>query len=360
MRHEFGGLEESITAIAAQGLSFGVHVVLSASRWADIRPSLKDQIGTRIELRLGDPADSELDRKRAHDVPLGRPGRGLSREGLHMVIALPINDDERWCRPDELAAPPIPLLPTQVDHDPSFVDQADPRLSAQILLGLEERRLRPLAIDFDRDAHLLILGDTECGKTATLRTVCREIARTKTAAEAQLLVVDFRRSLLGVIEPEHLGGYAMSPAALGALLPDLLDLLVRRMPPPNATQTQLRNRSWWSGPDIYVVIDDYDLVATPAGNPLIAILEYLPYARDLGLHLVVARRSGGAARAPCSSRCWRVCGILDAWALMMSARPDEGVLLGSGRPGRLPPGRGLLITRTGEEQLVQVGWCPAP
>src|SRR5258705_5404572 len=69
LRHEFEALEESITALAVQGLSFGVHVVLSASRWAEIRPSLKDQIGTRIELRLGHPADSELDRKQAQRVP---------------------------------------------------------------------------------------------------------------------------------------------------------------------------------------------------------------------------------------------------------------------------------------------------
>ncbi len=69
VRHEFDTLEESITALAAQGLSFGVHVVLSASRWAEVRPSLRDQIGTRIELRLGDPADSEIDRKAAQHVP---------------------------------------------------------------------------------------------------------------------------------------------------------------------------------------------------------------------------------------------------------------------------------------------------
>ena len=89
LRREFETIEASISSLAAQGLSFGVHVVLSASRWAEIRPALKDQIGTRIELRLGDPADSELDRRRAHQVPEGKPGRGLSHDGLHMVIALP-------------------------------------------------------------------------------------------------------------------------------------------------------------------------------------------------------------------------------------------------------------------------------
>ena len=56
---------KAITALAAQGLAVGVHVVVSASRWVEIRPALKDHIGTRIELRLGDPADSEMDRRRA-------------------------------------------------------------------------------------------------------------------------------------------------------------------------------------------------------------------------------------------------------------------------------------------------------
>jgi S-DNA-T family DNA segregation ATPase FtsK/SpoIIIE len=222
LRHEFGDLEESITALATQGLSFGVHVVLSASRWAEIRPALRDQIGTRIELRLGDPADSEIDRKRAHEVPHNRPGRGLSRDGLHMILSLPIDGDEQWRHHGASAAPPIPVLSTHVDHA-VVVQLADKELgAARILLGLEERRLRPVAVDFVRDSHLLILGDNECGKTATLRTLCREIIRTKTAAEAQLLVVDFRRSLLGVDDSDHLGGYAMSPAALAGLLPGLL------------------------------------------------------------------------------------------------------------------------------------------
>jgi S-DNA-T family DNA segregation ATPase FtsK/SpoIIIE len=354
LRREFEALETSITALAAQGLSFGVHVVLSASRWAEIRPSLKDQLGTRIELRLGDPADSELDRKRAQQVPHDRPGRGLSRDGLHMVIALPID----VISDGESVAPPIPLLPTHVDHD-IVVQRAGVELSARILLGLEERRLRPVTVDFEHQSHLLVLGDNECGKTALLRTLCREIVRTKTAAQAQLLVVDFRRSQLGVVESEHLGGYAMSPAALDALLPDLLDALRRRMPPSDVSQAQLRSRSWWSGPDIYVLIDDYDLVATPAGNPLAAILEYLPHARDLGLHLLVARRSGGAGRAMYEPL---LAGLRDfgCMTLMMSGCADEGAPFGSGRSLRLPPGRGVLIGRSGDEQLVQAAWSPPP
>ncbi|HSS25271.1 MAG TPA: type VII secretion protein EccCa [Mycobacterium sp.] len=356
LRHEFEALEKAITAVAAQGLSFGVHVMLSASRWAEVRPSLKDQIGTRIELRLGDPADSEIDRKRAQQVPHERPGRGLSREGLHMMVCLPIYGVELHRRNAESAAPPIPLLPTHVDRD-AVVHGAGDKLGGRIVLGLEERQLRPVTVDFDQHSHLLVLGDNECGKTATLRTLCREIVRTNTAAEAQLLIVDFRRSLLGVVESEHLGGYAMSSTALAGFLPGILDRLQGRMPPPDASQSQLRARSRWCGPDIYVVVDDYDLVAAPAGNPLTAIIEYLPYARDLGLHLIVARRSGGAARA-LFEPLLAALRDLGCMGLMMSGRPDEGVLLGSGCPVRLPPGRGVLVTRGGDEQLVQVAWSP--
>jgi S-DNA-T family DNA segregation ATPase FtsK/SpoIIIE len=232
-------------------------------------------------------------------------------------------------------------------------------MQAQILLGLDERRLEPVAVDLERHSHLLVLGDNECGKTATLRTLCREIVRTRAAAEAQLLVVDFRRALLGVVESEHLGGYAMSPAALNALLASLLDVLPRRMPSSDVTQAQLRARSWWSGPDIYLVVDDYDLVATPTVNPLAPIAEYLSFAGDLGLHLIVARRSGGAERALFEPL---LAGLRDlgCLTLMMSRRPDEGPLSGSARPARLPPGRGVLIARGGDERLIQVAWTPPP
>src|SRR6185295_18132372 len=89
IRQEFDGLEASITGLAAQGLSYGIHVVISASRWAEIRPALKDQIGTRIELRLGDPADSEMDRRQARRLSQAPPGQGITRDGRAMVIALP-------------------------------------------------------------------------------------------------------------------------------------------------------------------------------------------------------------------------------------------------------------------------------
>ena len=50
---------------------------------------MRDLFGTRLELRLGDPMDSEIDRKVAALVPAGRPGRGLVQGKLHFLAALP-------------------------------------------------------------------------------------------------------------------------------------------------------------------------------------------------------------------------------------------------------------------------------
>ncbi len=360
IRQEFDSIESSITTLAAQGLSYGIHVVITASRWAEIRPALKDQIGTRVELRLGDPAESEMDRKRARQLLQSSPGRGITREGREFVIALPFLEDATVdrlrTRYAGCAAPPVELLPARLDHASLIAGSDETHGSTRILLGLGETKLRPVAIDFAAEAHLVILGEGECGKTAALRMLCREVVRTNTADSAQLFIIDYRRTLLGVIESDHLAAYMPSTAAVTSKLVVLLDILAARMPGPDVSQQQLRTRSWWSGPEIYVVIDDYDLVAGASGsNPLAPLLDYLPHAKDLGLHVIVARRSGGAARAMFDPL---LAGLRDLGCsgLMMSASPDEGVLLGSVRPSQLPPGRGTLLTRSHSDQLIQVAW----
>jgi S-DNA-T family DNA segregation ATPase FtsK/SpoIIIE len=359
LRQDFDSLEPAVIGIAAQGLSFGVHVVVVTSRWAEMRPALKDQIGTRIELRLGDPADSEMDRRRARELSQLSPGRGITRDGKEMVIALPRLDGrntiDRWAG---RRARPIELLPLQVAHD-AVASAGLARTATEVVVGLGERELQPVVLDFGQQSHLVVLGDAECGKTSALRLLCREIVRTNTADSVQIEIVDFRRTLLGVVESAHLGGYAISASALTVRLPNLLERLQARMPGENVTQQQLRSRSWWSGPEIYLVIDDYDLVAGATGNPLTQLVDYLPHAKDLGLHVIVARRSGGAARAMFDPVLARL-RDLGCMGLMMSASPDEGILLGSVRPSAQPPGRGTLLVRGHPDQLIQVGWTDPP
>ena len=359
LRQDFEALEPRVIAIAAQGLSYGVHVVVTASRWAEIRPALKDQIGTRIELRLGDPADSEMDRRRARQLSHIPPGRGITRDGKEMVIALPrLGGEPTTARWAGRRAPSIELLPLQVLHGAvAMVDRA--RTATQVVVGLGDRELQPVVLDFAEQPHLVVLGEAECGKTSALRLLCREIVRTNTPDSVQIEIVDFRRTLLGVVESAHLGGYAISASALTARVPHFLEQLQARMPGENVTQQQLRSRSWWSGPEIYLIVDDYDLVASATGNPLTPLVDYLPHAKDLGLHVIMARRSGGAARAMFDPVLARL-RDLGCMGLVMSASPDEGTLLGSVRPSAQPPGRGTLIRRGHPDQLIQVAWTDPP
>jgi S-DNA-T family DNA segregation ATPase FtsK/SpoIIIE len=121
------------------------------------------------------------------------------------------------------------------------------------------------------------------------------------------------------------------------------------------TPEQLRSRSWWRGPDLYVLIDDYELVATAGKNPLLPLLEFLPQARDIGLHLIIARASGGAGRGLYEPVLQRV-RELGSPGLIMSGAKEEGPLLGDVKPSPQPPGRGTLVSRRHGTGLVQVAW----
>jgi S-DNA-T family DNA segregation ATPase FtsK/SpoIIIE len=366
LRQVCDGLEDGITALAAHGLAHGIHVVVAASRWAELRPALKDQLGTRIELRLGEPAESETDRRRARLLTGRGPGACLTRDGLFSVIARPTlfgldtaaAVQALRARHGDAVAPRIQALPdmlTWPDGPP-----APPATGSGVIpIGVGESAMHTVAIDFAEHQHLIVLGDIGCGKTATLRTLCLALTRSGGPRDVQLLIVDYRRSLLGVVQSGHLAGYAISADAVQSRLDLVLAQLRGRRPGVDVTQRQLRDRSWWSGPDIYLVIDDYDLVAAASGNPLGPLLEYLPHARDLGLHVIVARRSGGAARALFDPL---LAGLreLGSAGLMMSAGPEEGVLLGSARPVRLPPGRATLSVRGAPDERIQIAWADPP
>src|SRR5581483_6256690 len=68
LRNEFDAQESTVMSLAARGLAYGVHVVLTANRWAELRPQIRDLTGSRFELRLGEPFESDVDRRAAANV----------------------------------------------------------------------------------------------------------------------------------------------------------------------------------------------------------------------------------------------------------------------------------------------------
>ncbi|MEF2529761.1 FtsK/SpoIIIE domain-containing protein [Streptomyces sp. CS62] len=152
-------------------------------------------------------------------------------------------------------------------------------------------------LNFDTDPHFVIFGDGQSGKTLLLRLIMKKITERYTPEQARFVIGDYRRSLMRVAPDAYEAEYAAMPAALESLVPDICAVMKKRMPGPEVTPQQLHDRSWWSGPELFLIVDDFDLVATASGNRLHPLTEYLPYAKDLGLHLIIARRCAGAGRS---------------------------------------------------------------
>ncbi|MGA4506882.1 type VII secretion protein EccCa [Propionibacteriaceae bacterium G1746] len=368
LRQEFEAQEQVITNLAATGLGFGIHVWIAASKWSEMRANIRDMMQSRLELKLGDPFESEINRKTQALVPAGRPGRGITHEGLHSLIGLPRVDsvesaddvavgqramieamNRAWQAP---GAAPVRMLPDSLDIKtlPQPIHDGQHRF---IPFGIDELELAPAVLDPLSDPHMVIFGAPESGKTNLLRVLLRGITARYTPKEAKIILVDYRRDLLGEIETEHLIGYAASSQAGTELLKNAADAVRTRLPGPDVSQQQLRDRSWWSGADMFVVVDDYELVATSLGNPMMPFADLVSQAQDIGLHIILARGMGGAGRTVFSDQI--VARMKDAVnpALIMSGTKDEGALWADVKPSPLPPGRGTLVTRAGKV-LVQV------
>lgn len=393
LRSEFTELDLELADLAVTALQFGVHVVLTAGRWLDIRPALLDAIGTRLELRLNDPVDSLVGRGAAAAIPVGRPGRVLLRDGRIGQLARPAPDHSQpteaataaepteqdrkqpndsvgqlatrtSVRYPQLRAPRVAPLPLRltVQEVPHLAAGAfrEPRSGSErvvtdggLLLGLEEFRLTPVTLDLlAPGASLLVFGDGGTGRTALLRRAVTTLAAAA-PGRVQLHVVDLGRGLLDLADLGAVASYAFTASMVEQLATALVKELFERLPPPDLPRLQLRDRSWWSGPEHVLVVDDYDLTLSGGSGPLGVLTDPLAQARDLGLHVLLARRVAGSARTGFEPFGQRLREVTTS-ALLLSGDRSEGPLLGERTATRRPAGRGLLVRRGHRDTVIQL------
>jgi DNA segregation ATPase FtsK/SpoIIIE, S-DNA-T family len=360
-KHDFEPLEATLRTTLPRMLNYGVHLVLGTNRWSEMHSSVRDQMGTRLELRLGDALDSIIDIRAAKNVP-ELPGHGLTAGKLQFMGALPRIDGDsdmasletgvaalvytvadHWDGPK---APRVRMLPDRLPAE----QLPAPQGKMKVALGWNESALAPVWHDFSSTAHLTILGDTESGKTNLLRLVARAITKCYTADEAKIILVDLRRELYDAVPQDYRLGYAVSAAAASQVVGGVAEAMHGRVPGQDITPEQLRRRDWWSGPEVFVLVDDYDLVASSSNSPLASLTEFLPQAGDIGLHVVVARGAAGSMRTAMDPVLRRL-QESNAPDIALSCAPTEGPLLGNVKPRQFPPGRALLLTRRGHQVL---------
>ncbi|CAM3358072.1 type VII secretion protein EccCa [Stackebrandtia soli] len=374
VREDFEALEGVITQIAQRGLGYGVHVVATTAKWSTFRPAIRDVFGSKIELKLADAFDSFVGRKVAEQVPANRPGRGMDPGGLHMLAALPRIDGN----PDAndlpggitdfvskvkdawrgAPAPAVRLLPAKLPYESLPISTFEPQDKWKIPVGIAENNLQPVYLDLANDPHFIFVSDVETGKSTFLRQLLKTITTRATSKEAQFVLFDYRRSLLGAVPQNYLVKHCSTAEQSAEMVQALLSAGKGRRAPDNVTPQQLRDRSWWTGPEMFAVIDDYDLVATGGyQSPLMPLLELIPQGRDIGLHVIVTRRAGGAARDLFGQFLGRMKDLATP-GFQGSAPKSEGKLMNDIKASKMPNGRGWLVNRRDGARMVQMAYLP--
>lgn len=334
-----GDEEQRLIRLATTGLERGLHVIITALRW-NFRPSLRDVVTGHVELQMT-ALDSEY-RDAQRSLP-DLPGRGVSHHGKHIQVAhCTPQDVEHVRRVSESrgeADRTMKVLPEQFDWaqlDPVAIPAA--HQAPVIPFAVGGPRLGTVGWNTSEFPHFVVIGQAGAGATTTLHAVCQSVAQLGNRAE--LLTTDTRRGLLSA--PGYRGAEQFR-----ADLADWIEILKARVP-TDVSAEQLRNRSWWDGPELFVIVDDSD--TDPGLDQLIPLL---PYAADIGLHLVLARRSGQFARSayqPLMQAMRDHC----AWLLLSAPREDGPI--GGHKLCRRQPGRGMFIQS--ESWLVHVSTPP--
>jgi len=377
---EFPDLEPTVQDLAGQGLAFGVHTVISTPRWTELKSRVRDYLGTKLEFRLGDVNETQVDRI-TREIPANRPGRAVSMEKHHLMIGVPRLDGVHSAHDlvpaisaavqhiaslhtDE--APKVRVLPDRIylkelDPNPPGPD-SDYRARWTVPLGIRESDLSVAYSPMHTSPHLLIFGAPKSGKTRIAHAVSQAICARNSPSQVRFMLADYRSGLLDAVPESHLlaaGAVNRNAASLDEAIKALAANLQKRLPPPDLTTAQLRARSWWTGPDVVLLVDDWHMIVAAGGMmpPMAPLGPLLPAAADIGLHVVVTCQMSQAHRATMDKFVGAAFGAGSPTMFLSGEKmefPSSEFKL-----KRRPPGQALLVSPEGKE-VIQAAYVDPP
>ncbi len=377
---EFPDLEPVVQDLAGQGLAFGVHIIIATARWTELKSRVRDYLGTKVEFRLGDVNETQIDRI-TREIPANRPGRAVSMEKHHLMIGVPRMDGVHSA--DDL----VPAITAAVDHIASlhtdmaprvrvlperiYLHELDPnppgpendyRTRWTVPVGVRESDLSVAYNHMYNTPHQLIFGAPKSGKTTIAHAVAEAICKRNSPDQVRFMLADFRSGLLDAVPETHLlaaGAINRNIAALEESIKALAVNLKKRLPPPDLTTSQLRSRSWWTGPDVVLLVDDWHMIvaASGMGSPMAPLAPLLPAAADIGLHIIVTCQMSQAHRSTMDKFVGTAYGAGTPTIFLSGEKaefPSSEFKL-----RRRPPGQALLVSPDGKE-VIQAAYVDPP
>ncbi|KXO95090.1 hypothetical protein AXK61_23765 [Tsukamurella pseudospumae] len=393
-----GGVFESkvptLESLASGALNYGVHLVITTARNTVLR-GLASHMHTIVEGRVSTASYdmSVVNSQRNKQVP-DRAGHVITTDrDLLALVALPRADGDadsatlsrgiaevvdrvRRGNTSGVVAPRLLALPESVLQNELFatlVPEASDRERVRLPFGIRESDGGSALADFGREAHMVVVGDSGTGRSAMVHTLIEAISRRyPTIQDGAIALLDPKRV--------HRGAFAPNPKNIGLHGSDPMDFLRKwqdrlvewmgegetdpaqvayRRVPESADASALARRDWWSGPEIFLIVDDYDAVVARGdrNHPITQTVKLMNDGVIRGFHVILVVNDGEYLYKSTSDPLIQYLDTNSAMAVVLSA-DKFNVTIGGERAqrfglagrARFHPGRGAA------SDIVQIAW----
>jgi len=273
---------------------YGLHFVITGLQSSDIPTRLTNLIQHRIAFDLIDHSEYMLlvgrpDSLDFGTLPKGRCFVNVDTPPMRCQIGMPpskaewiaLKEEMTSARKDKSKPLSIQILPVHTPLIELLVDKIKPEGLLLGLLGVDGDNLSSYWFDWKKFPHLLIGGAPQSGRTSLLRTVVLGLSHNYSPSEVNFVLIDSSNSLEQLSLLPHVISKVVEEEGFIETIANLQTELEYR----RAHKDELHKL-----PQIFIVIDDYDLMCEAFINDeiLARLGKHVRQDSDLGFHLLVS------------------------------------------------------------------------